>query len=68
MVRNHMQHKADGKREPMPWAIGLLKFSIFLFMMISLYFFIDSSFTPYMATGAAREIGVCMRGVLSSSC
>jgi hypothetical protein len=49
MVKNHMPHKAEGRREPKPWVIGLLKFSIFLFMMIPFYFFIGGFFTPYMA-------------------
>jgi hypothetical protein len=59
-----MPHKAEGRREPKPWAAGLLKFSIILFAMIPLYFFMGGFFTPYMATGAAREIGVCMPDVL----
>jgi len=32
--------------------------------MIPLYFFMGGFFTTYMATGAAREIGVCMHDVL----
>jgi hypothetical protein len=32
--------------------------------MIPLYFFMGGFFTPYMATGAARGIGVCMPDVL----
>jgi hypothetical protein len=32
--------------------------------MIPFYFFMGGFFTPYMATGAAREIGVCMPDVL----
>jgi hypothetical protein len=48
MVRNHMPHKAEGRREPKPWATGLLKFSISLFMMILFYFFICGFFTPSM--------------------
>jgi len=59
-----MPHKAEGRREPKPWAIGLLKFSIILFAMIPFYFFMGGFFTPSMATGAAREIGVCMPDVL----
>jgi len=30
MVMAHMPHKAEGRREPKPWAAGLLKFSITL--------------------------------------
>ncbi|MFP3265711.1 MAG: hypothetical protein RXO54_07775 [Acidilobus sp.] len=59
-----MPHKAEGRREPKPWAAGLLKFSIILFAMIPLYFFMGGFFTTYMATGAAREIGVCISRVL----
>ncbi|MCG2864880.1 MAG: hypothetical protein L7H04_07170 [Vulcanisaeta sp.] len=59
-----MPHKAEGRREPKPWAAGLLKLSIILFAMIPFYFFMGGFFTPYMATGAAREIGVCMPDVL----
>jgi len=59
-----MPHKAEGRREPKPWVTGLLKFSILLFAMIPLYFFMGGFFTPYMATGAAREIGVCMPSML----
>ncbi|MFP3319395.1 MAG: hypothetical protein RXO24_02450 [Acidilobus sp.] len=59
-----MPHKAEGRREPKPWAAGLLKFSIILFAMIPLYLFMGGFFTTYMATGAAREIGVCMSDVL----
>jgi uncharacterized membrane protein len=32
--------------------------------MIPFYFFMGGFFTPYMATGAARGIGVCMPDVL----
>jgi hypothetical protein len=64
MVMTHTSHKAEGRREPKPWAAGLLKFSIILFAMIPLYFFMGGFFTPSMATGAAREIGVCMPDVL----
>jgi hypothetical protein len=59
-----MPHKAEGRREPKPWAAGLLKFSIILFAMMPFYFFMGGFFTPSMATGAAREIGVCMPDVL----
>ena len=50
-----MPHKAEGRREPKPWATGLLKFSIFLFMMIPFYFFIGGFFTPYMARRRAGD-------------
>jgi len=59
-----MPHKAEGRREPKPWAAGLLKLSIFLFAIIPLYFFMGGFFTTYMATGAAREIDVCISSVL----
>jgi len=59
-----MPHKAEGKREPKPWAAGLLKFSIILFALMAFYFFMGGFFTPYMATGAARGIGVCTPDVL----
>jgi len=48
MVKNHMPHKAERRREPKPWVIGLLKFSISLFAMIPFYFFICGFFTPSM--------------------
>jgi hypothetical protein len=32
--------------------------------MMPFYFFMGGFFTTYMATGAAREIGVCMPDVL----
>ena len=50
-----MPHKAEGRREPKPWVIGLLRFSIILFAMIPLYFFMGSFFTPYMAWRRAGD-------------
>jgi hypothetical protein len=59
-----MPHKAEGRCEPKPWAAGLLKLSLLLFVTMPFYFFMGGFFTPYMATGAARGIDVCMSDVL----
>jgi len=59
-----MPHKAEGRREPKPWAAGLLKLGISLFATMPFYFFMGGFFTPSMATGAAREIDVCISSVL----
>ena len=50
-----MPHKAEGRREPKPWAAGLLKLSIILFAMIPFYFFMGGFF--HALYGHGRRAG-----------